>query len=173
MVVLLSVGAILLVASLYTIFGGGQFLRRAHQSDLECPDDDVEMCPPWEVTLYQKLDLSIYDVVRCMTPNNIIGRGRSGVVYRVSLSSGLTIAVKKFRSSDKTSAAFFSSEIATLARIRHRNIVKLLGWAANRKTKLLFYDYMINALLVNCYMRTTQVIIRAQPLWSSGKPDSR
>ncbi|CAD6334494.1 unnamed protein product [Miscanthus lutarioriparius] len=29
-------------------------------------------------------------------------------------------------------------------RVRHRNVVRLLGWAANRRTRLLFYDYLPN-----------------------------
>ncbi|KAE8719762.1 putative LRR receptor-like serine/threonine-protein kinase [Hibiscus syriacus] len=110
-------------------------------------DADLEMGPPWELTLYQKLDLSIANVTRSLIAGNIIGRGRTGIVYKVSVPSGLTIAVKRFRSSEKTSASSFSSEIATLARIRHRNILRLLGWGANRKTKLLFYDYITNGTL--------------------------
>ena len=112
------------------------------------PNADVEMGPPWEVTLYQKLDLSISDVAKSLTPGNILGRGRSGVVYKATIfPSNLMIAVKRFRSTEKLSASAFSSEIATLARIRHRNIVRLLGWGANRKTKLLFYDYLANGNL--------------------------
>ncbi|KAB2041273.1 hypothetical protein ES319_D02G136800v1 [Gossypium barbadense] len=85
--------------------------------------------------------------MRSLNAGNIIGRDRSGVVYRVTIFSGLTIVVKMFRSSKKTSASSFSSEIVTLARIRHHNILRLLGWGANRKTKLLFYDYMPNETL--------------------------
>ncbi|KAJ9677824.1 hypothetical protein PVL29_022668 [Vitis rotundifolia] len=147
MVVLLCAACALLLAALYIILGNKMNPRGPggpHQCD---GDSDVEMAPPWELTLYQKLDLSIADVARCLTVANIIGRGRSGVVYRANTPSGLTIAVKRFRSSEKFSAAAFSSEIATLARIRHRNIVRLLGWAANRKTKLLFYDYLPSGTL--------------------------
>ncbi|GAB4845764.1 hypothetical protein Ancab_039173 [Ancistrocladus abbreviatus] len=145
MVVLLCTATTLLLAAVYIILAAKRLRRGAHDG-VEC-DNDVEMGPPWEVTLYQKLDLSIADVPRCLTPTNVIGRGRSGVVYRVTLPGGFTIAAKKFKLSDKYSAAAFSSEIATLARIRHRNIVRLLGWAANRKSKLLFYDYLPNGTL--------------------------
>jgi serine/threonine protein kinase len=68
-------------------------------------------------------------------------------VYKVAIPSGLMVAVKRFKSAEKISAASFSSEIGTLAIIRHRNIVRLLGWGANQKTKLLFYDYMANGTL--------------------------
>nr|KYP53924.1 putative LRR receptor-like serine/threonine-protein kinase At4g26540 family [Cajanus cajan] len=90
-------------------------------------DADVDMAPPWKVTLYLKLDLSIDDVAKCLTAGNVVGRGRTGVVYRVETPTGLTVAVKRFRLREKFSAAAFAAEIATLARIRHRNIVRLLG----------------------------------------------
>ncbi|PON72236.1 Mitogen-activated protein kinase kinase kinase [Parasponia andersonii] len=149
MVVLLCTAGSLLVAAFYIIIGarkrGGP---HGEESDIEADGgDDVEMGPPWEVTLFQKLDLSIADVAKNLTPGSVIGRGRTGVVYRVEIVAGVQLAVKRFRSSDKCSAVAFSSEIATLARIRHRNIVRLIGWGANRKTKLLFYSYMANGNL--------------------------
>ncbi|KAK3033485.1 hypothetical protein RJ639_032714 [Escallonia herrerae] len=146
MVVLLCAACALLLAALYIILGGKMRGRGALDRDLD-GDDDLEMVPPWDVTVYQKLELSIADVAKCLTAGNVVGRGRSGVVYRADLQSGTTIAVKRFRLSEKYSASAFSSEIATLARIRHRNIVRLLGWAVNRKTKLLFYDYLTNGTL--------------------------
>ncbi|PNT01088.2 hypothetical protein POPTR_015G080800v4 [Populus trichocarpa] len=144
MVVLLCTACALLLAALYNILRSKKHGRGAQECDR---DDDLEMRPPWEVTLYQKLDLSIADVARSLTAGNVIGRGRSGVVYKVAIPSGLMVAVKRFKSAEKISAASFSSEIATLAIIRHRNIVRLLGWGANQKTKLLFYDYMANGTL--------------------------
>lgn len=152
MVVLLCTACALLLAAVYIILKDRHSCRRCFNGSRdEDPDaafdSDLELGSGWEVTLYQKLDLSISDVIKCLTPANVIGRGKTGVVYRACISSGLIIAVKRFRSSDKFSAAAFSSEIATLARIRHRNIVRLLGWGANRRTKLLFYDYLPNGNL--------------------------
>ncbi|KAL0421775.1 UNVERIFIED_CONTAM: LRR receptor-like serine/threonine-protein kinase [Sesamum latifolium] len=146
MVVLLCTACVLLLTALYIILGGRVRAYLARDGDLD-NKDDMELGGPWEVTVYQKLDLSINDVAKCLTAVNVIGHGRSGIVYRAIIPSGQTIAVKRFRSSEKYSAATFSSEITTLARIRHRNIVRLLGWAANRKTKLLLYDYLPNGTL--------------------------
>ncbi|KAK8711649.1 hypothetical protein V6N13_146924 [Hibiscus sabdariffa] len=41
----------------------------------------------------------------------------------------------------------FTSEIETLGSIRHRNIVRLLGWGSNLKIKLLFYNFLPNESL--------------------------
>jgi serine/threonine protein kinase len=99
------------------------------------------------VTLYQKLDISMDDVLRGLTSANVIGTGSSGVVYKVDTPNGYTFAVKKMWSTDETTTAAFRSEIAALGSIRHRNIVRLLGWAANGGARLLFYGYLPNGNL--------------------------
>lgn len=99
----------------------------------------------WEMTLFQKMEFCVDDIVRDLTSANVIGTGSSGVVYRVTIPNGVTLAVKKMWSSEESAA--FSSEIRTLGSIRHKNIVRLLGWASNQTLKLLFYDYLPNGSL--------------------------
>ncbi|GLT37209.1 hypothetical protein SLA2020_115410 [Shorea laevis] len=75
-----------------------------------------------------------------------IGKGRSGSVYRAKLSSGDTVAVKKFHqlSNDIELADHkeFLNEIRALTQIRHRNIVKLYGFCAAPKHSFLIYKYI-------------------------------
>ncbi|KAJ1377434.1 Serine/threonine-protein kinase, active site [Sesbania bispinosa] len=93
MVVLLCVACVLLMAALYVVVSGKRRGDQENDADLDGKDSDVDMAPPWEVTLYQKLDLSISDVAKCLSAGNVIGHGRSGVVYRVNMpATGLTIA---------------------------------------------------------------------------------
>ncbi|KAL2475970.1 Leucine-rich receptor-like protein kinase family protein [Abeliophyllum distichum] len=99
----------------------------------------------WEMTFYQKMEFSIDDIVHNLTSSNVVGTGSSGVVYRVTVPNGETLAVKKMWSSQESGA--FSSEIQTLGSIRHKNIVRLLGWGSNQTLKLLFYDYLPNGSL--------------------------
>ncbi|KAK1661804.1 hypothetical protein QYE76_049963 [Lolium multiflorum] len=145
--VLVSALVVLLIAAGLVLFS-----RRRERSIFggARPEDDkdAEMLPPWDVTLYQKLEISVGDVTRSLTPANVIGQGWSGAVYRASVpSTGASIAVKKFRSCDDASAEAFACEIGVLPRVRHRNIVRLLGWASNRRARLLFYDYLPNGTL--------------------------
>lgn len=137
MSVLAAVSALLLVSATYMLArtrrgGGGRIIH----------GDGT-----WEVTLYQKLDIAMDDVLRGLTSANVIGTGSSGVVYKVDTPNGYTLAVKKMWSSDETTTAAFRSEITALGSIRHRNIVRLLGWAANGSTRLLFYSYLPNGSL--------------------------
>ncbi|RLN04510.1 putative LRR receptor-like serine/threonine-protein kinase [Panicum miliaceum] len=134
MTILAVVSALLLLAATYV-------LARSRRRDGAIHGADET----WEVTLYQKLDFSVDEVVRSLTSANVIGTGSSGVVYRVGLPNGDSLAVKKMWSSDETGA--FRNEISALGSIRHRNIVRLLGWGANRRTKLLFYTYLPNGSL--------------------------
>ncbi|CBI39796.3 unnamed protein product, partial [Vitis vinifera] len=132
MSILVSASAVLVLLAIY-------MLVRARVANRLLENDT------WDMTLYQKLDFSIDDIIRNLTSANVIGTGSSGVVYRVAIPDGQTLAVKKMWSSEESGA--FSSEIRTLGSIRHRNIVRLLGWGSNRSLKLLFYDYLPNGSL--------------------------
>ncbi|KAJ6980592.1 hypothetical protein NC653_028406 [Populus alba x Populus x berolinensis] len=133
MSVLLSAGVVLILLTIY-------MLVRARVDNHGLMEDDT-----WEMNLYQKLEFSVNDIVKNLRSSNVIGTGSSGVVYRVTLPNWEMIAVKKMWSSEESGA--FNSEIRTLGSIRHRNIVRLLGWCSNKKLKLLFYDYLPNGSL--------------------------
>ncbi|KAG6419707.1 hypothetical protein SASPL_116217 [Salvia splendens] len=99
----------------------------------------------WKLTTFQKVDMRAEDVVDCLKEENVVGKGGGGVVYRGSMADGTDIAVKRVagRGSDRG----FRAEIGTLGRIRHRNIVRLLGYVSNEDTNLLLYEYMPNGSL--------------------------
>eukprot|EP00253_Pinus_taeda_P023653 PITA_23653 len=112
--------------------------------------EDSEIGWPWQMTLFQKLNFSVEDVVDCLVDSNIIGKGCSGAVYRAEMPNRDVIAVKKLWTSKKEGQQIrdsFGAEVKTLGSIRHRNIVRLLGYCSNNTTKLLMYDYMPNGSL--------------------------
>ncbi|KAL2926172.1 LRR receptor-like serine/threonine-protein kinase GSO1 [Bienertia sinuspersici] len=77
----------------------------------------------------------------------IIGSGGSGTIYKADLAYGETVAVKKIaRKDDLLLDKSFAREIKTLGRIRHRHLVKLIGYCSNKGagSNLLIYDYMEN-----------------------------
>ncbi|ONK70954.1 uncharacterized protein A4U43_C04F3220 [Asparagus officinalis] len=133
---------------------GGRKGREDEDSEL-----GGEMSWPWQFTPFQKLNFSVEQVVRSLIDANVIGKGCSGVVYRVNMDNGDVIAVKKLwpntnsmvttkeeANSNKVRDSF-SAEIRTLGSIRHKNIVRFLGCCWNKSTKLLMYDYMENGSL--------------------------
>ncbi|KAK3021526.1 hypothetical protein RJ639_046474 [Escallonia herrerae] len=133
MSILVSASAALVLLAVY-------MLVRTRMANSRSKEGDT-----WEMTFYQKMEFSVDDIVRNLTSANVIGTGSSGVVYRVTTPNGETLAVKKMWSSEESGA--FNSEIRTLGSIRHKNIVRLLGWGSNQTLKMLFYDYLPNGSL--------------------------
>nr|DAD19468.1 TPA_asm: hypothetical protein HUJ06_020931 [Nelumbo nucifera] len=87
-------------------------------------------------------------MVECLKEENIIEKGGAEIVYHESMSNGVDVAIKRLvgRSSGRSDHSFFA-EIQTLGRIRHRNIVWLLGFVSNNDTNLLTYEYVLNRSL--------------------------
>ncbi|XP_078447323.1 receptor-like kinase TMK4 [Wolffia australiana] len=75
---------------------------------------------------------------------NILGRGGFGVVYKGVQPDGTLIAVKRMECMDisKKGMGEFKAEIDVLRKVRHRNLVALLGYCENDNEKLLVYEYM-------------------------------
>ncbi|KAJ0728227.1 putative transferase, protein kinase RLK-Pelle-LRR-IX family [Helianthus annuus] len=87
-------------------------------------------------------------VLKTVTNNfaeeNILGQGGFGTVYKGELHDGTKIAVKRMECGVITGKglAEFQSEIAVLTKVRHRNLVALLGYCLDGNEKLLVYEYM-------------------------------
>uniref|UniRef100_A0A0D9XRK6 Protein kinase domain-containing protein n=1 Tax=Leersia perrieri TaxID=77586 RepID=A0A0D9XRK6_9ORYZ len=83
----------------------------------------------------------------------ILGSGGFGRVYRAVLpSDGTTVAVKCVAGRGDRFEKSFLAELAAVARLRHRNLVRLRGWCVQQQDEeedelLLVYDYMPNRSL--------------------------
>ncbi|CAM6082972.1 unnamed protein product [Calypogeia fissa] len=77
-----------------------------------------------------------------------LGEGGSSSVYRgVIASTGTLVAVKRVAKNSKQGEKEFLAEINVVSRLRHRNLVKLLGWCSDRGKFLLVYELMPNGSL--------------------------
>ncbi|GJM95364.1 hypothetical protein PR202_ga12090 [Eleusine coracana subsp. coracana] len=77
--------------------------------------------------------------------NHLLGVGGFGKVYRAVLpSSGETVAVKRVSHGSRQGLREFVAEIASIGRLRHRNLVQLQGWCRRRADLLLVYDFSTN-----------------------------
>ncbi|TYH38203.1 hypothetical protein ES332_D12G094800v1 [Gossypium tomentosum] len=103
----------------------------------------------WKLTAFQRLDFTCDDVLDCLKEGNIIGKGGAGIVYKGIVPNGNQVAVKRLPAMSLGSSHDhgFNAEIQTLGKIRHRHIVRLLGFCSNHETNLLVYEYMPNGSL--------------------------
>ncbi|GFP78857.1 leucine-rich repeat receptor-like serine/threonine-protein kinase bam1 [Phtheirospermum japonicum] len=104
----------------------------------------------WKLTAFQRLDFTCDDVLDSLKEDNIIGKGGAGIVYKGVMPSGDLVAVKRLAAMSRSGSSHdhgFNAEIQTLGRIRHRHIVRLLGFCSNHETNLLVYEYMPNGSL--------------------------
>ncbi|CAN4104461.1 unnamed protein product [Withania somnifera] len=82
-------------------------------------------------------------------PENKIGEGGFGSVYKGLLSDGTVIAVKQLSSKSKQGTQEFLNEIGMISSVQHPNLVKLYGCCIQGNQLLLVYEYMEN----NCVSR--------------------
>ncbi|KAL8550840.1 hypothetical protein ACS0TY_000065 [Phlomoides rotata] len=77
-----------------------------------------------------------------------LGQGGYGKVYKGKLRNGSDVAVKLLGKAGANGQDFMN-EIATIGRIHHVNVVKLVGYCAERSKRALVYDFMPNGSLDN------------------------
>ncbi|XP_035831837.1 G-type lectin S-receptor-like serine/threonine-protein kinase At4g27290 [Helianthus annuus] len=79
--------------------------------------------------------------------NNKIGEGGYGPVYKGVLEDGQEVAVKRLSETSQQGIEEFKNEIICIAKLQHRNLVKLLGYCDHRNELILVYEYMTNKSL--------------------------
>ncbi|KAL2318120.1 hypothetical protein Fmac_031996 [Flemingia macrophylla] len=75
-----------------------------------------------------------------------LGQGGFGSVYKGMLRSGSFVAVKMLKKS-KDNGQEFISEVATIGRIHHTNVVQLIGFCVEELNHVLVYEFMSNGSL--------------------------
>ncbi|CAM0879226.1 unnamed protein product [Alopecurus aequalis] len=75
-----------------------------------------------------------------------LGQGGFGSVYKGQLGNGVPVAVKMLENS-KGDGAEFINEVATMGRIHHANVVRLLGFCSEGTRRALIYQFMPNGSL--------------------------
>ncbi|CAN1824744.1 Calmodulin-binding receptor-like cytoplasmic kinase 3 [Linum perenne] len=77
-----------------------------------------------------------------------IGEGGFGTVYKAHLDDGQIVAIKRAKKETfENLRTEFSSEVELLAKIDHRNLVKLLGYVDTGDERLLITEYVSNGTL--------------------------
>lgn len=133
------VSAVLLSTALVLLSTVFCFYRKKSTSSKNKPKK------PWKLTSFQRLGFAEEEIFDFLTEENRVGSGSTGQVYRARLKNGQTVAVKKLWGSGPVgpdAESGFRSEVETLGRVRHGNIVKLLMCCAAEEFRVLVLEYM-------------------------------
>uniref|UniRef100_A0A0E0PE32 non-specific serine/threonine protein kinase n=1 Tax=Oryza rufipogon TaxID=4529 RepID=A0A0E0PE32_ORYRU len=104
-----------------------------------------------------------YGQLRSATENfnfsNRLGEGGYGAVYKGKLTDGRVVAVKQLSQTSNQGKQQFATEIETISRVQHRNLVKLYGCCLEGKHPLLVYEYLENGSLDKALFGTEKLNI--------------
>ncbi|CAA2998131.1 MDIS1-interacting receptor like kinase 1 [Olea europaea subsp. europaea] len=147
------IGISTLLALVIAAFGARILYRRLH--DGNCFEEKFEMGSgewPWRLMAFQRLGFNTRDILACVKESNVIGMGATGTVYKAEIQRlSTTVAVKKlWRSAtdiEMGGSEDLVGEVNLLAKLRHRNIVRLLGFLQNDSDAMIIYEYMQNGSL--------------------------
>ncbi|XP_028194656.1 G-type lectin S-receptor-like serine/threonine-protein kinase At4g27290 isoform X2 [Glycine soja] len=101
----------------------------------------------------EDMDLSTFELstiaeaTNNFSSRNKLGEGGFGPVYKGTLIDGQDVAIKRHSQMSDQGLGEFKNEVVLIAKLQHRNLVKLLGCCVQGGEKLLIYEYMSNKSL--------------------------
>ncbi|KAM6576155.1 hypothetical protein CsatB_027992 [Cannabis sativa] len=95
-------------------------------------DDDMEL-PLFNIN-------TISTATNNFSEANKLGEGGFGPVYKGTLEGGTEIAVKSLSMNSGQGVNEFKNEIKLIAKLQHRNLVKIFGYCTHKEMKLLIYE---------------------------------
>ncbi|KAJ6834405.1 putative serine/threonine-protein kinase [Iris pallida] len=87
------------------------------------------------------------DATNMFADENVIGEGGYGIVYHGVLADNSQIAVKNLLNNRGQAEREFKVEVEAIGRVRHKNLVRLLGYCAEGAHRMLVYEYVDNGNL--------------------------
>ncbi|KAL5560223.1 hypothetical protein UlMin_036434 [Ulmus minor] len=100
-------------------------------------DESLYFDPSLQVSMNE-----ILTATKNFSADLIVGDGSFGYVYKAQLSDGLTVAIKKLDPDAFQGFREFRAEMETLGKLRHRNLVKILGFCVSGADRILIYEFI-------------------------------
>ncbi|XP_027348566.1 G-type lectin S-receptor-like serine/threonine-protein kinase At4g03230 isoform X2 [Abrus precatorius] len=107
---------------------------------------------------------SILEATNHFSNANKIGKGGYGQVYKGKLQCGEDIAVKRLSVVSSQGLQEFKNEVVLIAKLQHRNLVRLRGYCIKEDEKILLYEYMPNRSLDSFIFDSTKSVLLDWPM---------
>ncbi|ESQ55027.1 hypothetical protein EUTSA_v10024843mg [Eutrema salsugineum] len=135
----------IVVAALFFIAGYCFHAKMKKKSSYSAPAFNGD-----DITTIESLQLdyrTIQGATNGFSENNKIGQGGFGEVYKGTFSDGTEVAVKRLSKSSRQGDTEFKNEVVVVAKLQHKNLVRLLGFSLEREERILVYEYVPNKSL--------------------------
>ncbi|KAK9084898.1 hypothetical protein Sjap_025309 [Stephania japonica] len=90
---------------------------------------------------------SVQEATNNFAFENKIGEGGFGPVYKGVLLDGKEVAIKRLSQSSCQGQSEFKNEVILIAKLQHKNLVRLVGCCTEGEENLLIYEFMPNTSL--------------------------
>ncbi|XP_020873359.1 cysteine-rich receptor-like protein kinase 10 isoform X1 [Arabidopsis lyrata subsp. lyrata] len=144
-VLVIAIVVPIIVAVLLFIVGYCFIAKRAkktYDTTSAFDGDDITTADSLQLD-YRKIQTATDDFAE----SNKIGQGGFGEVYKGTLSDGTEVAVKRLSKLSGQGEAEFKNEVVLVAKLQHRNLVRLLGFCLDGEERVLVYEYVPNKSL--------------------------
>ncbi|KAF7060350.1 hypothetical protein CFC21_067145 [Triticum aestivum] len=105
-------------------------------------EDDIESANSMMIDI-----LTLQVATGDFAESNKLGEGGFGAVYKGTLPDGKQIAVKRMSKSSAQGVDELKNELALVAKLKHKNLVWLIGVCLEQQERLLVYEFVPNRSL--------------------------
>ncbi|XP_065861700.1 cold-responsive protein kinase 1 [Euphorbia lathyris] len=137
------------------------FGRKADSPPSFGVDEEVAGIDNVKLYTYKELRNATQD----FSPNNKIGEGGFGYVYKGRLKDGKIAAIKVLSAESRQGAKEFLTEINVISTIEHENLVKLYGCCVEGNHRILVYNYLENNSLAQTLLGVGHIQSNIQFSW--------
>ncbi|KAK3432941.1 hypothetical protein EUGRSUZ_D00457 [Eucalyptus grandis] len=114
------------------------------EEDALAIDEEFEQVPGPKKFSYKE----VVEATNNFAIERLVGEGGFGRVYEGYLTTvNAKVAIKKINPGSRQGIKEYATEVKTISRLRHRNLVQLIGWCHEKKELLLIYEFMSNGSL--------------------------
>ncbi|XP_024018052.1 pto-interacting protein 1 [Morus notabilis] len=125
--------------------GGGYYAKESSKSVNTNNSNSNSNIQPIEVPEIPVEELK--DITDSFGSKGFIGEGSYGRVYRGLLRTGQSAAIKTLDNSSKQPQHEFLAQISMVSRLKHENVIELVGYCVDGPLRVLAYEYAPNASL--------------------------
>ncbi|KAG6754572.1 hypothetical protein POTOM_040361 [Populus tomentosa] len=144
------VGGVLAIISFVVIIVLRVRWSKSEDTEEDVEDDHIQQVPGMPVRFSYKDLCDATDDFK-----ETLGRGGFGSVFKVVLADGTGIAVKRLDNLGQGKREFLA-EVETIGSVHHFNLVRLIGFCAEKSCRLLVYEYMSNGSLDSWIFKKSQ-----------------